>query len=58
MAEALKYKMLLWTYENIQVLTGFNKFPKKKDSSFQTNIGSFRLERLVRAYLKYGEGSG
>lgn len=55
-AQALKYKMLLWTYENIQVLTGFNKF--NKDPSFQTDVGRFRLERLIRVYLKYGEGSG
>lgn len=56
-AQALKYKMLLWTYENIQILTGFNKFAKK-DPSRQTDIGTFRLGRLIRVYLKDGEGSG
>lgn len=55
--QALKYKMLLWTRENIQVLTDFSKFPQK-DPSFQTDMVRFRLERLIRAYLKYGEGSG
>lgn len=56
-AQALNYKMLLWTRENVQVLTGFSKFPQK-DPSFQTDIVRFILERLIRAYLKYGEGSG
>lgn len=55
--QVLKYKMLLWAYENVQVLNSFNKFPKK-DPSFQTDTGRFRLEGLIRACLKYGEGSG
>lgn len=53
--QALKYKMLLWAYENMQVQTGFNKFHKVL---WEIDVGKLELERLVRANLKRGEGSG
>lgn len=50
-AQALNYKMLLWTRENVQVLTGFSKFPQK-DPSFQTDIVRFFIRKANKSVFK------